>query len=374
MPSKRKHGNANTIAMPRGPVMIDVEGFYLSDVERERLKNPYVGGVILFRRNFQTIEQLRTLCQDIRNLRDPALLIAVDHEGGRVQRFLEGFTRLPPMQALGEQFDVDAAGALDLAQQIGDVLATELRAIGVDLSFAPVLDLDWERSGIIGDRAFSSDPDKVAQLASALCSGLNRGGMASCGKHFPGHGWVVADSHHAIPVDERSLAELEAHDLKPFAALIEQGMEALMPAHVVYEKIDDQPAGFSRFWLKQYLREKLGFNGLIFSDDLCMEGAAGAGDIVARAQAAWAAGCDMVLVCNRPDLAQQLLNALEVSQQSISPTLADRLARIEGAGSIENAQRKMNKPEFAHMQAQAALLAVPPEQYQNSIIVGEAHY
>lgn len=372
MPSKRKTNASIKIA--RGPVMLDVAGLTLSAEERERLKNPYVGGVILFRRNFANVEQLRELCSDIRSLRDPALLIAVDHEGGRVQRFLEGFTRLPPMQALGEQFDVDAAGALDLAEQVGHVLATELRAVGVDLSFAPVLDLDWARSGIIGDRAFSGDPDKVSQLATALCLGLSRGGMASCGKHFPGHGWVVADSHHAIPVDERSLSELEAHDLKPFAHLIAQGMEALMPAHVIYQQIDAQPAGFSRFWLQQYLREKLNFTGLIFSDDLCMEGAAGAGDMVARAEAAWDAGCDMVLVCNRPDLAEQLLNHLMQTQKSISPTLADRLAKVEGGGSIDNAQRKMNKPEFAQMQAQAALLAVPPEQYQNSVIVGEAHY
>lgn len=283
-----------------GPLMIDIAGTRLTELDRERLSDPRVGGMILFSRNYESPEQLRELCAEIHALR--RMPIAVDHEGGRVQRFREGFTRLPAMRKLGAWWDEDRAAANEGARSIGFVLAAELRALGVDLSFAPVLDLDWSRSGVIGDRAFHRDPEAVTELAGSVIAGLRDAGMASCGKHFPGHGWVEADSHVAIPVDERSLAEMAA-DMQPYRAL---KLDAVMPAHVIYPKVDPRPAGFSPVWIET-LRKELAFDGVIFSDDLSMEGASVAGDIVARASAAWDAGCDMLLVCNSPDAVGELL-------------------------------------------------------------------
>lgn len=288
--------------MSLGPLMIDIAGTSLSDLDRQRLGDPRVGGVILFSRNYESPEQLAALTAAIHALREPRLLIAVDHEGGRVQRFRNEFTRLPAMGQLGGWWDTAPRSAVESARATGYLLAAELRAWGVDLSFAPVLDLDWGRSGVIGSRAFHRDPEAVTALAGAVIEGMRAAGMACCGKHFPGHGWAVADSHVSIPVDERSLADL-APDLHPYRHL---RLDGVMPAHVIYPQVDARPAGFSPVWLKK-LREEFGFDGVIFSDDLSMEGASVAGDIVGRAEAAWAAGCDMLLVCNAPDAVGELL-------------------------------------------------------------------
>lgn len=294
------------IDLPLGPVMLDLSGPTISKEERTVLLHPLVGGVILFTRNFESPEQLHALTAEIHSLRQPQLLIAVNHEGGRVQRFRDGFLRLPPMRTLGELWDADKAQARAVAEAAGFVLASELRSCGVDLSFTPVLDLDYGESEVIGNRAFHRNPKAVTELATALNAGLRRAGMANAGKHFPGHGFVAADSHHAIPVDTRTMDEL-APDLEPYREHKRMGLAAVMPAHVIYEKIDSRPAGFSTFWLQKVLRGNLGFDGVIFSDDLSMEGASVAGDIVERAEAAIKAGCDMVLVCNNPASAHQLL-------------------------------------------------------------------
>ncbi len=295
---------------PLGPVVVDLAGLELAADEREMLAHPLVGGVILFARNYAAPEQLRALTRSIHELRRPALLIAVDHEGGRVQRFVEGFTRLPPMRSLGRIHDRDRLLAENLAGAIGVVLAAELAASGVDFSFAPVLDVDFGSSSVIGDRALHSDPGAVATLAAALVGGMARVGMGAVGKHFPGHGYVRADSHHEVPVDERELATIEANDLVPYRALVGRGLAGVMPAHVIYPKVDGRPAGFSPVWLREVLRGRLGFDGVVFSDDLSMEGAAVAGGIVERGRAALDAGCDMVLVCNARDGAQRLLDGL----------------------------------------------------------------
>jgi beta-N-acetylhexosaminidase len=295
-----------------GPVMVDVAGLELSDHERARLHHPQVGGVILFTRNFSDRAQLAALCAEIHALRDEPLLIAVDHEGGRVQRFrTDGFTPLPAMRTLGHWYDQDPQGALHAATGTGFVLASELRACGVDFSFTPVLDLDLGVSEVIGNRALHADPEVVALLARALVQGLAQGGMAACGKHFPGHGAVAADSHLAIPVDDRELDDILDADAAPYRWLGDLGLPAVMPAHVIYPRVAPEPAGFSSRWITDILRGQFEYDGVVFSDDLTMEGASVAGDIRARARAALAAGCDMVLVCNRPDLADDLLAGLD---------------------------------------------------------------
>jgi beta-N-acetylhexosaminidase len=306
-----------------GPVMIDVAGFELDAEDRELLAHPSVGGVILFARNFGDAQQLAALTASIHALRSPPLLISVDHEGGRVQRFRrDGFTPLPAMRVLGERYMNDARGALDASRAAGFVLAAELRARGVDLSFTPVLDLDFGRSGVIGDRAFHGDPAIVAPLAGALAEGLRAAGMKSVGKHFPGHGWAEADSHVAIPVDERDFDTIWNTDIQPYLQLGRQ-IDAVMPAHVIYPAVDSQPAGFSRKWVQDILRGRLAFEGVVFSDDLSMEGASVAGDVVARAEAAWDAGCDMVLVCNARDQAVKLIDGWHPAFDSV------RSARVE---------------------------------------------
>ncbi|MBI3525831.1 MAG: beta-N-acetylhexosaminidase [Betaproteobacteria bacterium] len=308
------------ISLPLGPLMIDIGGVELADLDRKRLAHPLVGGVILFTRNYASVEQLTQLCTEIHGLRTPNLPIAVDHEGGRVQRFRAGFTRLPAMRRLGELWESGPAAALDAARGTGYVLAAELRACGVDLSFTPVLDLDYGGSSVIGDRAFHRDPTIVAELAGALIAGLRQAGMGACGKHFPGHGYVVADSHVATPVDERSLANM-ADDLLPYRRL---KLDGVMPAHVIYPQVDSRPAGFSPLWLKM-LRDEFKFDGVIFSDDLSMEGASFAGGMVERATAARLAGCDMLLVCN---VAEAVGELLERWQPLPDPQRARRVSRL----------------------------------------------
>ena len=293
-----------------GPVMLDIAGTAMTGAEAELLRHPLVGGVILFSRNFSSPPQLCELTASIRALRHPQLLIAVDHEGGRVQRFREGFSRIPAMRRLGQAWNRDRSGACAAAHEVAYVLASELLACGVDFSFTPVLDVDYGASGVIGDRAFHSDPDAICQLSTALVAGLREAGMASVGKHFPGHGYVSADSHLAVPVDERSYAEIEAADLLPFQHLVKNGLTAVMPAHVIYPRVDAHPAGFSAHWLQHVLRGQLAFDGMIFSDDLSMEGASVAGGAAERGTAALAAGCDMVLMCNAPQAASGLLAGL----------------------------------------------------------------
>jgi beta-N-acetylhexosaminidase len=313
--------------MGLGPVMLDIAGTALTPADELRLRHPLVGGVILFTRNYESPRQLTELAAAIHAQRSPSLLIAVDHEGGRVQRFRDGFTRIPAMRELGKIWDEHPKRARHLAHQAGYVLASELRACGVDFSFTPVLDVDYGTSPVIGDRAFHTDPEVITELAHGLLQGMRHGGMHTVGKHFPGHGYVAADSHLEIPVDERSYTDIELCDLIPFRRMVNYGLSAVMPAHVIYPRVDNKPAGFSELWLKKVLRGELGFEGCIFSDDLSMEGATIAGGIVQRAEAALNAGCDMVLVCNRPDLADELLAGLNWEMPAASQA---RLAQMRG--------------------------------------------
>jgi len=316
----------STAVQPLGPVMLDVVGKSLSDDDLRRLHHPLTGGVILFARNYESRAQVTALCAEIHRAR-PGILIAVDHEGGRVQRFRsDGFTRLPAMRSLGQLWDRDVLESCKAATALGYVLAAELRACGVDLSFTPVLDLDYGPSEVIGDRAFHRDPRVVTMLAKNINHGLLQAGMANCGKHFPGHGFVAADSHIAIPVDERDPKDILKEDAAPYGWL-GMSLSAVMPAHVIYPFFDSQPAGFSRKWLS-LLRDELGFEGVIFSDDLSMEGASVAGNVVQGAHAALKAGCDMVLVCNSPDKADQLLEGLDPSVAIDAKRSAARIAAL----------------------------------------------
>jgi beta-N-acetylhexosaminidase len=323
--------------LPLGPVMVDVTGTSLAPEEREVLAHPLTGAVILFARNYESPAQLKALTAQIRAVRSPELLIAVDQEGGRVQRFREGFTRIPPMARIGALHANEADRGIAAARAIGHVLAHELTSHGVDFSFTPVLDLDFGRSGVIGDRAFGGEPERVGEIALALMQGLAEGGVAAVGKHFPGHGWAEADSHLALPVDEREMAALEAADLVPYRMLIPRGLAGVMPAHLVYPRIDPSPAGFSEFWLKRVLRERFGFDGMIFSDDLSMEGASAAGGVVERADAAFNAGCDMVLVCNAPQEARRLLEGLQ--PRPLSAARAERMRAKQAAVDYQAALR-----------------------------------
>lgn len=311
-----------------GPFIIDVEGLELSAEERDRLRHPWVGGVILFTRNFQDLAQLKALTSSIHALRpDNPLLITVDHEGGRIQRFREGFTKLPSFRSLGERLpplsstshQASDCAALELAlseaRTAGADLAFELRAVGVDFSYTPVLDLDYGRSQVIGDRSFHREPAFVSMLAAAMAQGLAMAGFRTCGKHFPGHGWAEADSHHALPVDDRPLDVILQDDAWPYARLgrgrFERALlQSVMPAHVVYSQVDSLPAGFSRIWVTDILKGQLGFEGVVISDDLSMAGAAVFDDIADRCEAAFAAGCDATLICNRPDLSAKALDTV----------------------------------------------------------------
>ena len=296
--------------MTLGPIMVGVMDVELQADERDMLRHPMVGGVVLFARNYESPQQLEKLVREIHALRDPHLLVAVDQEGGRVQRFRQGFTELPAISRLGNLFDTSPAEARHVADVTGWLMAAELRACGVDFSFAPVLDLLDDRSRIIGDRAFHRDPEVVSVLSQQYVHGMHRAGMAATGKHFPGHGTVVEDSHLELPVDTRSFEDLMLGDLIPFERAVNYGIEAMMIAHIHFSHIDDHLAGFSNFWLQQILRRRLGFQGVIFSDDLEMQGAAGVGDVGERVGKALVAGCDMTLVCQSRDAMTQAIDSL----------------------------------------------------------------
>ncbi|MGB1254338.1 MAG: beta-N-acetylhexosaminidase [Thiolinea sp.] len=313
--------------MTTGCVMLDLEGTELSAEECELLAHPKVGGLIYFSRNYESAEQITALSQAVREASPTPIMIAVDHEGGRVQRFRDQFTRLPAVAGLGRQYETDPLAALQAARQSGWLMAAEVRAVGIDFSFAPVLDLDYGISDVIGDRAFHRQATIVAKLADAYIQGMRDAGMASTGKHFPGHGWVRADSHKAIPRDERTAEQIMAEDMQPFCELFKCGLDAVMPAHVIYEQVDNQPAGFSKIWLQDILREQLSFDGVIFSDDLSMEGATVAGGYAERADAALDAGCDMALVCNNRAGA---IDVLDNAKLEVSTASSQRLERMFG--------------------------------------------
>lgn len=303
-----------------GSLMLDIAGTWLTAEDRHLLRQPEVGGLILFARNIENPRQVQALCRAIRAVR-PDILLAVDQEGGRVQRLRNEFVRLPAMREFATRAD-----ALELAETCGWVMATEVLGVGLDISFAPVLDLDYQRSAVVGSRAFEGEPQRAAELAGAFIRGMHSAGMAATGKHFPGHGWAEADSHVAIPVDERSLDELRARDMLPFRQLARE-LDAVMPAHVIYPQVDDKPAGFSRRWLQDILRGELGFHGVIFSDDLSMAGAHVVGDAASRIEAALMAGCDMGLVCNDRGAAELALSALQRLCVQPSPALIKMQAR-----------------------------------------------
>jgi beta-N-acetylhexosaminidase len=308
--------------------VVDVAGTMLGEEDLARIRHPAAGAVILFARNFQSNEQLLSLCEDIKRQREPELPICVDHEGGRVQRFKDGFTLIPPMRHLGKMWDRDREKGRELATSIGYVIAAELGAHGLDFSFTPVLDLDYGGSSVIGDRALHFDPTAVGALGACLVKGLAQGGVAAVAKHFPGHGYAEADSHVAAPRDERPFSQISKKDMLPYRAVIEAGVAGIMPAHVVYPQVDAEPAGYSKRWLQEVLRGQLKFDGLVFSDDLSMEGAAVAGGPPERARAAIAAGCDMVLLCNNPKGLDELLASLA----DLSLQKSERLDRMRKQG------------------------------------------
>jgi len=329
-------------------VVADVAGPVLNDEDRARLRHPAAGAVILFSRNYSSPEQLQLLVEEIEKLREPALVVCVDHEGGRVQRFREGFTAIPPMRELGKLWDRDRDLATQAARSAAYVIAAELGAHGIDFSFAPVLDLDYGASSVIGDRALHFDPNAVGALAAAMVQGFADAGMAAVGKHFPGHGFALADTHHGVARDERAFAEILKKDIAPYRIAIQAGLAAVMPAHVVYPQCDPEPAGYSKYWLQEVLRGQLGFDGLVFSDDLSMAGASTVGGPPERARAALAAGCDMVLLCNDPEGQAKLLESLG-DVQLRNP---ERLERMRKKGG-----RDLRK-SVAYRDAQEALTAL----------------
>ncbi|HUS25097.1 MAG TPA: beta-N-acetylhexosaminidase [Candidatus Binatia bacterium] len=308
-----------------GPLMVDVAGTTLTGEDRQVLLHPLVGGVILFARNYSDPAQVKALCRELRALKKPKLLLAVDHEGGRVQRFRVGFSRVPAMGTLGALYREDRRKALAEARRWGKTIGRELAECRIDLCFAPVLDRDTGRSQVIGDRAFSTDHDAIVALARAFTKGLRAAGLAATGKHFPGHGAVTADSHTELPVDRRTWDEIERTDFVPFQALIGDGIPSLMLAHVRYSAVDETPASLSRIWIEEMLRRRLGYDGAVFCDDLSMGGAAVAGDIVSRARLALDAGCDMLLVCNDRAAVLRLLTELDPGTR---PEASRRLQRL----------------------------------------------
>ena len=322
--------------------MLDIAGTWLTSEDRQLLRQPEVGGLILFARNIDHPRQVRELCRSIRAIR-PDMLLAVDQEGGRVQRLRRDFIRLPPMREFALRAD-----ATQLAEISGWVMATEVLAVGLDFSFAPVLDLDYQRSAVVGSRAFEGDPQRASELAGAFIRGMHVAGMAATGKHFPGHGWAEADSHVSIPMDERGLDALRARDLVPFRQL-SGVLDAVMPAHVIYPQFDDRPAGFSRRWLQDVLRGELGFGGVIFSDDLSMAGAHVVGDAASRIEAALSAGCDMGLVCNDRAAAELAVSA--VQRLGVQPSAALKRMRSRAAGSPEYKQDPRWRASIAALKA-----------------------
>jgi beta-N-acetylhexosaminidase len=311
--------------------MLDIEGLTLTPADRALLREPAVGGVILFTRNYESPAQLADLVAAIRAVRSPPLLIAADHEGGRVQRFREGFTAVPPMRQIGRQYDSDPGAAVSLARTAGWVVASELRAMDIDLAFTPCVDLDWGVSEIIGNRAFHRNASVVADLASAYCRGMRDGGMAAVAKHFPGHGAVVADSHERLPVDRRKFGEL-LDDMRPYEKLAaNRQLAGVMLAHIVYSDVDAMPAGFSAYWIQDQLRSQLGFDGAVFCDDLSMKATKQYGSMSVRAKLALDAGCDMILVCNDRAAASATVAAL---REYSNPLSLVRLARLHGTGHI----------------------------------------
>jgi beta-N-acetylhexosaminidase len=313
--------------MTLGPVMLNIEGCELTDEDRRRLTHPQTGGIVLFSRNYRNPDQLAELCREIHALRDPPLVISVDHEGGRVQRFRDGFQALPAMGRLGDLYDQEPEEAIRLAELFAWIMAAELRHYGVDLSFAPVLDVGGPHSSVIGDRAFHRDPEAICRLANAWIRGMRAAGMEAVGKHFPGHGTVAGDSHHVMPFDNREFSEIENLDLVPFRRVIDTHLAGIMMAHVIYDRVDAQPAGYSRYWIETVLRGQLEFDGIVFSDDLNMAGAESVGGFAARGQRALAAGCDILLVCNNAKGADDVLESLG---DYSNPTTQLRMVRLHG--------------------------------------------
>ncbi len=342
--------------MSLGPLMVDVAGKSLAPEDREVLRHPLVGSVILFSRNYEDPQQLAALVADIRGLRAPPLLVAVDHEGGRVQRFRSGFSVLPAARRIGQEYDLDAKQGLAMARELAWLMAIELRVLGIDYSFAPCVDLDYGVSEIIGDRAYHSDPEIVAKLALATMQGMRDAGMAATAKHFPGHGAVVADSHLALPIDRRELADL-APDLTPYRRLIPNDLAAVMMGHVLFPAIDGVPASFSRRWVGDILRGELDFRGVVFADDLTMEGASTMGGVVERAEAALAAGCDVLPVCNRRASVIALLDGL---RSQPGPASQLRVLRMRGKDAPDRATL-LASGEYAAARERLARCERPPE-------------
>lgn len=322
---------------PIGPIMIDITGTTLSQYDKEKIAHPNTGAVILFARNYENPQQVAALNQQIKAARQGEILIAIDQEGGRVQRCQTGFIKLPPAAAYADQ--------PELTQGAGWLMASELLALGFDFSFAPVLDIDAGVSEIIGNRSFSQNTQQACDLTSAFRKGMRRAGMSAIGKHFPGHGAVALDSHLTLPIDERDFETIYQKDVLPFKRLIDEGLEGIMPAHVVYPEIDELPAGFSSIWINDILRQRLGFNGVVFSDDISMEGAASVGNFEERAKLAQQAGCDMVLVCNNEKAAEDVLES--------TPIVTNRVREqrfLQMLGKVKSNQTELkNNPEWLEL-------------------------
>ncbi|MDH5229767.1 MAG: beta-N-acetylhexosaminidase [Gammaproteobacteria bacterium] len=334
--------------MELGPVIIDIEGTELSAEDKELLQHPLVGGLIYFTRNFESVAQIQALDASIKALRQSSLLTCIDHEGGRVQRFRQGFTQIPAMRALGNIYDQDQSLALSYAKEMGWLMATEARVVGIDFSFAPVLDMDYGVSGVIGNRAFHSHAEIIIQLAREFIDGMSDAGMASVGKHFPGHGGVLEDSHLDLPHDRRDPETIVEQDMSVFKHLIHAGkLDGIMPAHVIYEQFDKDPAGFSKYWIPQVLRRDLGFDGVVFSDDLNMAAAGVAGSFIDRAYAALEADCDMILVCNNRAGAIEVLDNLKWLHD---PSMAQRFARMRGQPMLHSMVDLQKDSRWQHAQ------------------------
>jgi beta-N-acetylhexosaminidase len=342
--------------MSLGPLMVDIAGTELCAEDIEVLKHPLVGSVLLFTRNYRDPQQVTALCAAIRAIRSPHLMLAVDHEGGRVQRFREGFTRLPASRALGRRFEEDHRDGSALARSVGWLMASELRAVGVDYSFAPCIDLDYGVSEIIGDRSFQRDPDTVATLGTAYMLGMRDAGMAAIAKHFPGHGAVIADSHVALPIDRREFADME-EDIRPYGRLIDNNLAGIMAAHVVYPAVDALPASLSRRWVTDILRGQMGFHGCVFADDLSMAGAVAFGDILERSRLAYVAGCDVLPICNDRASVVTVLDSFK--PDVASPASQARLVRMRARGEPPSGLA-MDRHWQETVQRIADLSAAPP--------------